>query len=609
MFVKRGPFRSIVGVALAALFLMGLAVVWPLLQYVSTGESSTGPDPVTVSDYSADLTVAADGTLTARERLTTLFPSGRHGIFRFWDLADPSDAQVRLVPRDIEVTLDGAAVPVELLWENGTRYRVAKIGDAARLVTPGRHVYEIRYRIDGALSPTSVGGSGHQSASWATGDDQASTFFWDVVPGGWQMDIARARIAVHLPAASAPGIRCATGYGATGGCRVAGEGTDELTVTTGHLAPRTPVTVRADVRTPLPARTTVPWPPALDGVLGRRLWPVLALIALAIAALLLGTALAVRSRESRPGYPVTYAPPEGLGPVQTSYLLHERVPDEALTATLLHQAERGLTRLDDAGDGSWTITGLGDAAAWAGADPVTRGVGERLGLLGTQAAPGVFRADRSASAGEDLTAAKAAIGTDAREWAVSQGLLVPASHETLGKVLVGLALVLGGVLAIWHPFHLSLVALPFLAFALGGAGLMSPGVGTRRTTAGREVWSRAGGFRRVLSTTSAEDRFDFSAHRDLYTAYIPYAVALECADAWARKYQAWTGQPAPVPGWYPLYAGTAGWTGGGSGFAGFESSLRSSISAYQATQTSSSSGGGGGFSGGGGGGGGGGGSW
>ena len=73
--------------------------------------------------------------------------------------------------------------------------------------------------------------------------------------------------------------------------------------------------------------------------------------------------------------------------------------------------------------------------------------------------------------------------------------------------------------------------------------------GTRRTAQGRELWSRAGGFQRMLSTPSSVDRFDFSGRRELYTAYIPYAVAFDCADAWAQKYETETGEPAPTPVW------------------------------------------------------------
>jgi uncharacterized membrane protein len=114
----------------------------------------------------------------------------------------------------------------------------------------------------------------------------------------------------------------------------------------------------------------------------------------------------------------------------------------------------------------------------------------------------------------------------------------------------------------------------------------------------------------MLATPSAEQRFDFSGRKELYTAYIPWAVAFGVADEWAAKYKLETGEEPPAPHYF---ASTLGYTGGS--FAAsmaddFSSTVSSAISAYEATQSSSSSGGGGGgFSGGGGGGGGGGGSW
>ena len=75
------------------------------------------------------------------------------------------------------------------------------------------------------------------------------------------------------------------------------------------------------------------------------------------------------------------------------------------------------------------------------------------------------------------------------------------------------------------------MGLPFAAFFLATARSWVDGVGTRRTAAGRELWSQAGGFHRMLATDSAETRFDFSARRDLYTAYVPFAVAAGAACA------------------------------------------------------------------------------
>jgi uncharacterized membrane protein len=105
-------------------------------------------------------------------------------------------------------------------------------------------------------------------------------------------------------------------------------------------------------------------------------------------------------------------------------------------------------------------------------------------------------------------------------------------------------------------------------------------------------------------------RFDFSGRQDLYTAYLPWAVAFGCAREWADKYRTETGTEPPAPSYLGAYG--AGYVGGDPSAAlvdDFSSTVSSAISAYQATQSSSGGGGGGGFSGGGGGGGGGGGSW
>jgi uncharacterized membrane protein len=138
---------------------------------------------------------------------------------------------------------------------------------------------------------------------------------------------------------------------------------------------------------------------------------------------------------------------------------------------------------------------------------------------------------------------------------------------------------------------------------------MTTGSGTKRTRQGRELWSRAGGFKRILSTPSAEDRFDFSGRQELYTAYIPWAVAFGCADEWAAKYRTEMGTEPPTPSYFGAYHAAGTGVLVSSMVSDFDSTVSSAISSYQATQTSSSSSGGGGFSGGGGGGGGGGGSW
>ncbi|GAA1925448.1 DUF2207 domain-containing protein [Nocardioides marmoribigeumensis] len=580
----------------AVLLTAGL-LLWPWLAAMDPQEGGSGPDPVRITDYRADFTLARDGVLRATETITAFFPPGRHGLFRYWDVRDRADAHVRLVPRHIVVTRDGHDEPVALSWQRSRLLRVARIGDADTVLPTGTHVYTIRYDVPGALGPRDAASG---SGSWVADGSAGSAFVWDLLPSGWPMDIDRARLRVRLPVAPDE-TACLVGDGQRP-CEVRRSGS-EVTVTASALPPNTRVALRAELPLSAPDRVTVPWGSEWDGVLGRSTLWLGVLLLLAAAGLALGRWWAGRAAEEDPGRPVMYAPPEGLGPVQAYFVAHERVPGDALVATLLHQAERGLTTLEPAGTKHWRIEGRGTPQQWMEADPVSRLVADRLGITSQGT---IFEADGSVAAGQTLQALQKELGGVTKQWAVNDGLLVSAGSERLHQVLVVVAALVGIVLAVTHPFGLTMVALPFLAVVIGGAGLLTTGVGTRRTPQGREVWARSAGFRRLLSTPSSEVRFDFSAQRELYTAYIPYAVAYGCADAWAEKYRRAMGEPPPDPTWLPVASGGGGWLGGdGGGLGSFESSLSSSISAYQATQSSSSGGGGGGgFSGGGGGGGG-----
>ena len=106
------------------------------------------------------------------------------------------------------------------------------------------------------------------------------------------------------------------------------------------------------------------------------------------------------------------------------------------------------------------------------------------------------------------------------------------------------------VIAIWNPFSMTVLGLIPGAFAVGGVSLMADRLRHQRTRAGRDLWSRVGGFRRMLSTPSSKERFDFSGRQELYTAYIPWAVAFGCADEWAAKYRIEIGEEPPVPHYF-----------------------------------------------------------
>ena len=352
---------------------------------------------------------------------------------------------------------------------------------------------------------------------------------------------------------------------------------------------------------PAPERDRTLWPLRLDPVLGHSTALLLGILLLAAVAGALGELLAARSREPKPQYPLMYAPPEGVGPAQATYLFTERLGTEQFVASIMQTAEKGATRLDRTS--GWTITDTGDAAAWQQLDSGSAYAAQVLGVPG-----GSFTADTSVQAGQTLKSALSSFREATRDWARQNGLMTTAGIGSLGGVLVILATVLTIFLVFVDPQHLSAAALVPGMFGLFAFELLKPGAATKRTAAGRDLWSRIGGFRRILSTPSSEQRFDFSGRKELYTAYIPWAVAFGVADEWAAKYRIEMAEEPPAPSYF---YGLQGYGAGSLASAmadDFSSTVGSAISAYEATQPSSS-GGGGGFSGGGGGGGGGGGSW
>ena len=156
----------------------------------------------------------------------------------------------------------------------------------------------------------------------------------------------------------------------------------------------------------------------------------------------------------------------------------------------------------------------------------------------------------------------------------------------------------------WHRGHCS--SAPPCSPWSSLASCSIPATRTKHTAEGRDVWSRAGGFARFLTTDSAESRFDAAAHMDWFPRYLSWALVFGSADAWARRYEA-QGVGVPVVPWL-FWSGSPGSRFTTSSMSdSFNSAITAASATYAASQ--SSSGGGGGFSGGSGGGGGGGGSW
>ena len=257
-----------------------------------------------------------------------------------------------------------------------TAFRVAKIGDPNKYLGFGTHVFEIRYRVPGVLDPGSTGADKRFAQS--TGDAAAarSVFFWNVV-GSMEQRIERADVSVTLPG-DVSGAQCSVGFGVGAPCGELTVTGNKVELSASQLGSRTPVTLRAGVDVPTPGRAEVLWPDSWDRILGRSTSGLAWILGLAVAAALGGVLWYRTTVEPPPGFPLHYAPPPGLGPVQTEYIRTEAVPKNALTATLFYLAERKMIELTQISDEHWRIRGLADPSDWEQVDPVSRKAGTTL---------------------------------------------------------------------------------------------------------------------------------------------------------------------------------------------------------------------------------------
>ncbi len=532
-------------------------------------------DAATVESYEAVYELAADGALVVTEQLVVDLPPGKRGIFRIFDTVDPRRSEVDHPVEVVSVTRDGVREP--WVWsESAAGTRTMRIGDENLFIGPGEFTYRIVSRTVDALEPVEADGS--TTAAW----------WWDVVGSGWSMPMESVTVKATLPAVPRS-VECVQGVDTPCTARTEGAG---FSVTTGPLDPFTPVTTRATF--PPGALPVPPGSPTAPTTL-------LAVVAGLLAAAA-GAALWFSTRERAPGFPVLFEPPAGVGPATGFRVLAEEDSTDDLQATLFELGGRGVVTLSSSGS-DWVVERVGDPGAVT-LTPEAQMVLDGLGLDG----PGDrFTVADTVSSGSTITTTLGLLRAGVAAAAVPY--LERSVVGTLGRLVAGAAAAAVVAAAGYWLFLDQRVWLPLLVgatvFALVTAGIaVDRSVSTRHSSAGRDLWSRIGGFARFLSTESSESRFDAAAHADWYPRYLGWATALGVADAWAKRFEAQGVDVSQVG--YVHGVGPHGTFTSSDLRDSVASAISGASSAYAASVSSSS---GGGFSGGSGGGGGGGGSW
>jgi uncharacterized membrane protein YgcG len=612
--MRRALRAALLGLA-GLLLAVGLSVA-------ATTTASAASDQI--DEFSIEYEMGTDGVLQATETIVWRFgsDSGRHGIDRYFVTREPYDDQQDAVYTvDVEsVTSPDSGVATqysENTFETdggrGEQLRI-RIGDPDQTISSPTATYVITYSVKGAMRTFS-------------GYDE---FYWDATGSDWKAPMTDVSVKATVPG-GAQELSCFAGPVQSKDTCTSDDIADGVaTFTQDSLPAGQGMTIGVKIKSGLITDNAPHLEPdgsklsagekaglfALAGVGGAAVVGSPIVGALwwrkngrdqRYAGLAPGTvplpgqqAPVVPSDPDLP-IPVAFTPPR-IPVAEAGLLIDGQVDTRETAATIIDLAVKGALTVQSEGKKDFQVTLVDPSRATAPHEMVLL-----TELFGGRPPGAVEDLSKQGS----LTSAHQAMQKSVRNQVASRGWFrkVPSSAATsgFGFGIVVFAVFLGFTLG--AVFLLALVPLlPILiTFAIVRFKLRRG----QRTADGRAVCDQVEGFKTYLATAEA-DQIRFEEGEDIFSKYLPWAIAFELADRWAKicgDLVAMGRLPNETPYWY---VGSYNMAAFNTGF------LTSSLATAAAPAPSSgasgtgfgggSSFGGGGFSGGGGGGGGGG-SW
>lgn len=244
-------------------------------------------------------------------------------------------------------------------------------------------------------------------------------------------------------------------------------------------------------------------------------------------------------------------PPDDLSPGVVGTLVDERANDHDVIAILVNLAERGVLEIEETSD---ETLGINYNRSWKirrkRTDVPLRKAEEALLYA-------IFGSDKTNEV--DL-------GTIRRRFSQQQSVVkehlyeelvqhsyFPRNPESTRKMWGGLAIavmavgIIGGIIATQAIGSFApLIVLPFGAlFILGLVLKFVAGHMPKKTRHGAEAAARWLAFKRYLE--EIDQYQDVAAAKDIFSKYLPYAVAFELEKSWIQKFEA---VDTPAPTWY-----------------------------------------------------------
>ncbi|MCW2810839.1 MAG: hypothetical protein JWP61_1297 [Friedmanniella sp.] len=296
--------------------------------------------------------------------------------------------------------------------------------------------------------------------------------------------------------------------------------------------------------------------------------------------------------------PVQFSPPK-IPVAEAGLLVDGQVDTRETAATIIDLAVKGALTVQSTGERDFQITLADPDRATAPHEMVL------LTSLFDGRPPGAVK---DLAKQGSLTDAHNAMRTSVVNQVTSRGWFtkVPSGARTGGALFGVVALIVFGAFSL-SPLLL-LLLVPVLPVVVTAAVIRAKLRRGQRTPQGRAVCDQVEGFRTYLATAEA-DQLRFEEGEDIFSRYLPWAIAFDLADRWAKlcgELVAMGRLPDRTPSWY---YGSYNMSAFNVGF--LTSSLTSAATPAPTTSGSGGTGfgggssfGGGGFSGGGGGGGG-----
>ncbi|MFA6909065.1 MAG: DUF2207 domain-containing protein, partial [Patescibacteria group bacterium] len=477
-----------------------------------------------IQDFSAEITVERDSTLTVTERIEYDFSDlERHGIFRNIPYQYTQNGTKYATRVNIVSVTDTQGDAYEYSSTRSGGYVKVKIGDPEQLVS-GSHTYVITYTVQRAV--TFSGGQ--------------SEIYWNITGNEWDAPIVSASAILHLPAGTSPvDWRCYTGVaGATDreceaitrGDIVAVEAQRQFSSYEGMTMV---VTLPAGaLDEPVGAQKTI-W------FLQDNFWVLLPVIAFFI----LHRNWRKKGKDPRINATIIpeYESPDRMPPAELGTLWDERADTKDISATFIDFAVKGYITIKGSDKKNYEFVKIknADAALTASEKAIFES------LFPTSADTVVKLDSLKNTYYTKLPDIKKALyeALVQRNYYAKNPNSIKVGYAVFGTIVIG------GSIATGFSFPY-LISAWLSIFVTGVLIIIYGGIMPQKTVAGAEALQKVKGFKWFLSVTETE-RLKFhnppTKTPEQFEKLLPYAMVLGVEKEWAKQFE---GIDMPPPSWY-----------------------------------------------------------